>query len=257
MRTPENRSEYTEPVYPLDYFSVQVAFANKFATISQKPFSGILLEKTSLYRCVTGIVPANYEVPQSWKGVLREAYLEATTEELTQALYDSYVSQPHSAYAPPTSGEHGAWSYRLFPEKQAVQLHFTPLIRGESPLTRKQLAGHRATLGQMLNKVQGDNPDVTRVIAGSWLLSTQSFRSLLPLDIQLTDITGPEMFFGGESLWGQFLDRDGQVKHALYRNFIASITSAQTVDQLMQAFPYRVLFSEDSITKYTLDAGVS
>ena len=52
------------------------------------------------------------------------------------------------------------------------------------------------------------------------------------------------------ALWGQFLDRHGQVKPTIARTFLEGLEQRATEDSLQHCFPYRVLRLESAISPF-------
>jgi hypothetical protein len=59
-----------------------------------------------------------------------------------------------------------------------------------------------------------------------------------------------DMDFGGNSVWGQFLDSNGNVNQRVYDQFFEAVSRADSLDDLLAAFPYKTLKAEDPISKY-------
>lgn len=59
-----------------------------------------------------------------------------------------------------------------------------------------------------------------------------------------------DMSFNGDSLWGQFIDRNGNTNTRVYDQFMSAIKEADTLDDLLKAFPFKVLQANDPIATY-------
>jgi hypothetical protein len=64
------------------------------------------------------------------------------------------------------------------------------------------------------------------------------------------DLMSENMRFADVSLWGQFIDRYGNLNERVYSKFINDVEAAQTTKDLVNAFPYKVLMVKDPIKKY-------
>jgi hypothetical protein len=51
-------------------------------------------------------------------------------------------------------------------------------------------------------------------------------------------------------LWGQFLDRYGEIKKSMTRPFLERLERQSSVDSLDQCFPFQVLSVEASVTEF-------
>lgn len=235
--------------HPIGYFDVQVQFAEKWSEITGEDVTKTLLEKTALYRRIWQQKAPLDRVPKNWTGLFDGLGKDAKNEDVTNLLYGAYTAQPHSAYTPP---EHtGAFGFDYLADKHSVKIHFTNPERGESPFSGENMQKRRQEFKQMLEVVLVDHPDAETLVSTSWIRSTSSYRSMSPPDIaEQQSLMAAGMAFGGDSLWGQFIDKNGNTNQRVYVQFVDAIGRAQTVDDLLAAFPYKVLKAEDPISTY-------
>lgn len=248
----ERPPEAVEPnpySHPMGYFDAQVQFAEKWSEITGEDATKTLLEKTALYRRIWQQKAPLDRVPENWTGLLDGLGKDAKNKDVTSLLYGAYIAQPHSAYTPPVHT--GAFGYDYLADKHIVKIHFTNPERGESPFSEENMQKRRQEFKQKLEAVLVDHPDAETLMSASWIRSTSSYRSMSPPDIaEQQSLMAPDMAFGGDSLWGQFIDKNGNTNQRVYDQFINAIGRAHSVDDLLAAFPYKVLKAEDPISKY-------
>src|SRR5262249_34099833 len=79
-----------------------------------------------------------------------------------------------------------------------------------------------------------------RVIGASWLYNIEAYRRLFPPSyLETARVLGQR--FRHMPLWGQFLDRHGEVKKHLAAELLARLGRQSTLDGLDQCFPFQVL----------------
>lgn len=234
-------------VYPKGYFQAHVAFARTWAALYEEPLHRVLFERTAAGRAILGAAFKEVSAAGHWEDLLSSLDADtANTKEYGAALHRLYAAQPHSRYTDPVH-KLGALTYRYHRHEPAVQLHFDNPKRGTSPLSGEALAMRREEFRALLQQVQAERPDTQRFIAGSWLFSTRAFRSLFPPDINLQ--TPPDFSYAGDSLWGQFMDKNGNASPARLERFAKALGIA-TADTILDAFPFKTLFTNDNIGKY-------
>ena len=98
-------------------------------------------------------------------------------------------------------------------------------------------AARRCELTNLFACIRERFPHVTHVEGRSWLYGTEAYRRLFPADYVRSRVEiENDGRFQGMSRWGQFLDRDGNVKPALRDLFLRNIDGLDT-SRLWQAFP--------------------
>src|SRR5262249_22733779 len=104
-------------------------------------------------------------------------------------------------------------------------------------LSRARSAERRRELANLFACVRQRFPHVTRVEGRSWLYGTEAYRRLFPEEYVRSRApmeSGTRL--QGMARWGQFLNREGNVKPALKEAFLRNIERLDT-GRLWQAFP--------------------
>ncbi len=231
---------------PLEYFDAQVQFAQKWSAITGEAFPKVLMQKTALYRRLTQERPPK-EVAEQWARLVGEA--GADHQQIAAHLYDVYKDQPDSVYTQP---EHPhAFGYDYYDDQHKVKIHFTSPVRGASSFASENMSVLRDEFKRMLQDAAAQHPDATTLVTGSWLRSTDAYQSFSPPNIAAQEsLMSPDMSFAGDSLWGQFVSKTGNINRVVYDKFVDTVGKAETVEDLLAAFPYQVMKAEDPIDKY-------
>jgi hypothetical protein len=87
------------------------------------------------------------------------------------------------------------------------------------------------------------------VAGASWLYNLGAYRRLFPGSYLATaHVIGRR--FQRMPLWGQFLDRYGEIKESMTRPFLEGLERQASLDDLDQCFPFQVLSVEASVLEF-------
>lgn len=242
--------QVNEKEYPFGCFSAQVHFASRWAAVTGSSFTEALLKKTAIYRTLTGeILRPEDAPPEGVSNILDKVYTSHGIDGLTRTLFDAYTQLPGNNYHP--HYRFGAFDYKYNESDHVIKVHFENPQRGESPLAPEKICQRRDDLRSMFTHIHAAHPDVRTVVSASWIRSIKGYQALFPPDIDSPrDLMSPAMFFAGDSVWGQFIDRNGNVNTRVYTQFLESLSTAQNTTDLVNAFPFKVRLVEDPIEKY-------
>jgi hypothetical protein len=143
----------------------------------------------------------------------------------------------------------GCFSYTVLPG-QRIRLHFhNAETQDTSPLSQERLPARIAELTAMLTHIKAHVDQPTTLIGGSWLYNVDAYRRLFP-PAYLASAHVAKDEFQYLTLWGQFLDRRGQVKAPLAVHFSECLNQTRDVSDLTNCFPFQVLHLESSIQQF-------
>jgi hypothetical protein len=219
-----------------DFFDLQFSFAEKARDLSGMSLEAALLDYTNFYvRFGLGrdFDPAHAGW-KSYRAGLRDA------EDPRQFTYRFYLRQPESANAPPVVATFGCFSYGL-PDATHVRLHFRNAEAGDaSPLGSARVDRRRAELAALFAHARKVVSQDTPVVGRSWLYNLRAYRRLFPQGYVSTarPIRGG---FRSMALWGQFLDRRGEVRASMSEPFLKALGESSTLDDLGESFPFHAL----------------
>jgi hypothetical protein len=248
MISPES-SGINPLAFPIEYFGAQVYFAQKWSEISGEDFATTLLTKAALYRRITENPTLGNDAQDDWSTLVSGFDRSADVNTITGLLYHAYGENPENKYKQPKHSS--AFGYDYLADTGTVKIHFTNPQRGEKPLSDENMDKRRQEFRALLENVRREHPEAALLMSATWLRSTSHYRSLSPPDINAQkDLMSVSMKFTGNSVWGQFIDAAGNVNQRVYDQFMRSVAAANTLDELVDAFPLRTLLALDPIDRY-------
>ena len=232
-------------IYAKSFFDLQLQFARKVAVLSGLPFARAVLEYTNLY--VRFGLGRDFDAAHPiWREYL--AGLQGTTDD-REWTYRFYSARSEAMAAPPTVATFGCFAYaRLSSDR--IRLHFQNAeTDGHSPLGIDRRAHRLADLTALFDHVKRTERQPLHVVGASWLYNLAAYRRLFPAPY-LATARAIGQRFQRMPLWGQFLDRDGQIKESMTRPFLERLERQSSLDRLDQCFPFQVLSVEASSLEF-------
>jgi len=240
--------------YPVGYFDAQVIFAKKWSELTSKDFVEVALRRTALYRRLFGAVSPQGEVPKEWVRLIQDAE-GGERGSITESLYGEYSANPANVYLP--KKESSAFGYDFDDQTKTVKVHFTNPNRGERPLSEENMPKRREEFRKMLEEVRRIHPSAAKLISATWLRSTDRYQSFSPQDRSgEINLMKRGMKLTGNSVWGQFMDANGNTNWRVYNGFVEAVAVAADLDELVDAFPYKTMLASDPISTYYEHYGV-
>ncbi len=227
--------------YSLDHFQLQVVFAQKIAEITGKDLMDCLLEYTQFYKRFE--IPGWKKDPENvvWKEFLR--YVK-TKEDIALSAYEFHLKCP---VLEKTRKRYGCFSYDWREDTKDIHIHFENYDTSEeSPLSKDRIGVRTQELTEMFQDIAQDHPDAKNVCGYSWLYNISAYRSLFPAEYT-HNMKEIQDYFQSLSLWGQFLDRNREVRKEMSKKFIECIKKQTTLDQVVSCFPFKIKAPEISI----------
>ena len=163
--------------------------------------------------------------------------------------YRFYRSRPHDPGAPAVVATSGCFSYARLDDDR-IRLHFLNAeTDGHSPLAKDRRDQRVAELTALFNHVKDTVQHPVRVIGGSWLYNLEAYRRLFPPRYIASARAVPPRF-RHMPLWGQFVDRHGEVKEMAARQFRDRLGRLSDVEGLGRCFPFPVIAVEASVLDF-------
>lgn len=222
--------------YPVGFFSLTYTFARRAAQLNKCSLAEALLRYTHLYMAF-GLGRSFNPSAREWQGFLAglddaedpAVWMHATCHRLTKR---APARVPEPAF--------GCFAYDLW-DGGRVRLHFFNPDSGKSPLRAEAAVERRAELTQLIAYIRNTVPEARTIVGGSWLYNIEAYRRLFPPEFLASarPEEPPEVQF--MALWGQFLNHRREIKEETARRFLAAVEQADTLDELLHAFPYPVL----------------
>lgn len=225
-----------------EYFSLQLAFAAHIAHVIDMPLESALLHYTPMYLSL-GLDRSFDPENERWRAFI--ARVHAHDGDAAQLAH--HIHQKHSR--PPETTFFGCFYYTYKPDMATIRIHFEASnAAAQHPLSAEQVPHRRAELSAMFAHIHRHINQATTVQGGSWLYSLESYRQLFPAEF-LQTATEPHYEFQFLSLWGQFLNLDGDLRpHA--QHFLDNVRRCATISEITAAFPFAVLRPRSSIEHF-------
>ena len=232
-------------IYAKAFFDLQLQFADKVTVLSDLPLPRALLEYTNLYvRFGLGrdFDPAHPTWREYLAGLL-------DTKDSRAWTYRFYLTRPQVVAAPATVATFGCFSYAQL-SGDRIRLHFQNAeTDGHSPLGIERLDQRLADLTALFEHVKRTQRHPLQVVGASWLYNVDAYRRLFPVSYLATAYVIDHRF-QHMRLWGQFLDRSGEIKESMTRPFLERLEGQASLDSLSQCFPFQVLRVEASVSEF-------
>jgi hypothetical protein len=226
-------------VYAKSFFNLQLQFAQRVAALSGLSLTQVLLENTNLYARF-GLGRDFDPAHPTWQEYLAG---RKDTNDTLEWTYRFYRARPEATVAPGVVATCGCFSYAPL-SGDRIRLHFVNAeTDGHSPLALDRLGHRRADLAALFEHVKRTLPAAPRVVGASWLYNLDAYRRLFP-PAYLATAHAIARRFQHMPLWGQFLDRRGEIKGRMTRQFLERLDRQSSLDILDQCFPFQVLALE-------------
>lgn len=232
-------------IYARAFFNLQLQFAHRVTVLSGLPLARALLEYTNLYiRFGSGrdFDPAH---------PTRREYLAGLQDanDRCEWTYRFYLTRPEVMAAPDVVATFGCFSYARS-SGDRIRLHFQNAeTGGHSPLGIERRGRRLEDLAALFEHVKGTLRRPLQVVGASWLYNLEAYRRLFPVSYLATaHVIGPR--FRHMPLWGQFLDRHGEVKESMTRQFLERLERQSSLGCLGQCFPFQVLSVEAPVLEF-------
>lgn len=231
--------------YAKGFFDLQLQFAETVSALSGLPLTRALLEYTNLYiRFGLGrdFDPAH----PGWREYLAGL---RDSHDPRQWTHRFYLTRPDALASPALVATFGCFSYGRLSDDR-IRLHFRNAeTDGRSPLGRDRLDQRRADLAALFEHVRRTARSPLRVVGASWLYNLQAYRRLFP-EPYLATARVIHHRFRHMPLWGQFVNRHGEIKETLALPFLERLERQSSMEGLDDCFPFQVLSVEASVLEF-------
>lgn len=143
---------------------------------------------------------------------------------------------------------YGCFHYHYHPEEKIIRYHFANADTSDyGPLGKERILVRLQKLQRMFAEIKKQYGDAPRVRGRSWLSTLDAYKRLFPVQYIRT-MKVVENQFQRMPLWGQFLQRDGQVHEHLVASFLSCLSQQKSREGLAHCFPRQVLSPEGPIS---------
>lgn len=232
-------------IYAKAFFDLQLQFAHTVTVLSGLPLACALLKYTNFYiRFGLGrdFDPA-HPIWHEYLAGLRD------TNDSHGWTYRFYLTRLQAMVEPAAVATFGCFSYaRLSGDR--IRLHFQNAeTDGHSPLGIERLGQRLADLAALFEHLKRTLRQPLQVVGASWLYNLNAYRRLFPVSYLATaHVIGHR--FQHMPLWGQFVNRYGEIKESMTRQFFERLERQSSLDGLDQCFPFQVLAVEASVLEF-------
>ncbi|MGH8781680.1 hypothetical protein [Paraburkholderia sp.] len=228
-----------------EFFDLQLRFADRVAALAGLSFEDALLDYTNLY-IRFGLGRAFDRMHPVWR-----EYADGlrTADDASAWTWHFYQTYAHETPPPHAAGTFGCFKY-ADESDDLIRLHFQYADpTGAAALGIERMPARLAELHALFVHVAHNRPQ-TRCVAGtSWLYHLTGYRRLFP-DAYLASATVAPARFRNMPLWGQFLDRHGDVRPHPAAQFIERVARATHPDDLAGCFPLQPLTLEAPVDAF-------
>jgi hypothetical protein len=232
-------------LYARGFFDLQLHFARTASVVSGMPFERALLQYTNFY-IRFGLGRGFDPTHPGWQEYL--AGLRAARDGGTWT-HRFYVARGRNVMAPGIVASFGCFAYARL-DAERIRLHFhNAETDGEPPLAITRREQRLADLAALFRHVERTKPGPLRVVGASWLYNIDAYRRLFPRTYLDTARVIRDRF-QHLPLWGQFVDRRGQLRGDVAREFLARLGRPSSAGGLNECFPLPVLRLEAPVTDF-------
>lgn len=235
----------TRVIYARAFFDLQLDFAETGSVRSGLPLARALLQYTNLY--VRFGLGRDFDPARpGW-----QAYLAGLGDanDGREWTYRFYLTRPHAVAPPAVVATFGCFSYARLSEDR-IRLHFQNAeTDGHSPLGIERRGQRLVDLAALFGHVRRTVPHPLRVAGASWLYNIEAYRRLFPSSYLATARVTHHRF-QHMPLWGQFVNRHGEIKEGMARQFRARLARQSSLESLDRCFPFQVLAVEASAPEF-------
>jgi hypothetical protein len=228
-----------------EYFSLQLRFAERYATAAGLPFSVSIAHCTNLRRRLNLWEPAG---ASRWNDLLARVgdSVDCRSEALSLCM-EWYENRPRLA----TERSFGCFSFDPPDTSGALRIHFVPPENtSTSPLASANVGARVQELCALFSYVRRTERNVLSVRGVSWLYNRDAYRRLFPrsyaMSIQPIDVP---LHLNGSSTWGQVLNWRQEVKPDMRDALLARLATMRA-EAPWEAFPLQALTATSDVAEF-------
>lgn len=227
--------------FSANFFALIFAYAYKIADIKGMELEQALLEHTYCYLALGLGRDFNPGHPL-WREFLTET---ANLETQISQAHNFYLARRLPKALPAPEQSCGCFYYSVWVNRR-IRLHFRNIEEGAtSPLSPARFQLRRTELYELIQRIRQDVREARTLVGGSWLYHMPAYRQLFPpafLQTAEPSLNPEESRY--LTLWGQFVNRLGEVRPGEVQTFLVQLKKARTIEESMLAFPFCVLHLE-------------
>lgn len=233
-------------IYSKSYIELQYKFAKLLEQNFDLNIIEAVYEYTNIYLSLTLDFSFNKE-NKIWRDFVD------SFKDSSDYIYSKYLEvQSNSERRDVKKSEpFGCFSYHYEEDSKTIRLHFANNdTSGFGPLSKERIQVRKEELTKMFDEIKEKHKNAKYVKGKSWLYSLESYKRLFPEDFvkSLKEFDGKEWQF--MTLWGQFLDSEGNIKEELANKFLDCAKTKKEIDEILNCFPFKIYVGQVEINKF-------
>ncbi len=245
-------------MFPLEHFSLQLAYAQKAAEILEISLERALLEFTQYwvrvnnasFLMINNLAWSFDPTTPDWQELCARIQ---KGEKADVAAYDLYRKNNQESNAGKTF--FGCFRFdfhaELNGESGIIELHFQNHdYSGYGPLSKARQVARVQDLKNMFHSIKDHYPQAKVVQGGSWLYNIEAYKRLFPDSFMTSMAVENTPFPRTLGIWGQFLNSEGAIKGEMADAFLIKVNQAKTLDQLLHCFEFKILYPRTKIKDF-------
>lgn len=233
-----------------DYIDIQVNFVKKLCEIDRAPYA--------LYFMFYADAPLLLKIDYKTWHPNTAQYLEfceviKDTKNLTEIIFE-YASEKErqNPVQPYLTNPYGFFHSHII-KGVTLEMHTLSELPMEKDkvhfLDHRRFEETKDKLYKMIKDQKEKYPTLKYVMGNSWLYNIESYKRLFPNEYLAT--AKPNTYtFHGYALWGQFLNKELEVKPDIKEEFYKKLERSSSFNDCMDAFPYKVLSLKSNIEMF-------
>ena len=226
-------------IFSKEFYALNLALANRLHQVTHLPLELALRQYTNLY-IRFGLRYALDKHHPVWQEYISGLNRSESDVEWTYTFAMEHAMYPDVEILQPAFG---CFSYTVWNEKR-IRIHFHNQEEPDiSPLSDASRKTRQDELISMFVYIKQHMTGMESVVGGSWLYHLEAYRRLFP-PIFLSSARPGSQDYPYLTLWGQFLDRHGQVRPEQATKFTDRLEKQDTLEGILGCFPLNVLYLE-------------
>jgi hypothetical protein len=228
---------------PAEHFDLQYRFAQKASELTGKDIATCLMEFTAFYKRI-GIADWDFNPAN----LLWLSFVGASGDLASEAfrLYCSTLDSHLEAKKEET--RFGCFRFQIEGDGEVASLHFKNRDGSQpGPLSIVRMPQRLDELRLMFGFIKENHPETKQIKGGSWLYNYPSYRRLFPSIFTENMSVQRVPFPRSSGIWGQFINSERQLNQQLASEFEQKFMQANSEEELLQSFPFRILSTKSPI----------
>jgi hypothetical protein len=216
-------------VFPKEFIKIQFVFADKVAQILHISFRKALFEYTSIPIRVGIPFSGLQEENENWQTFIQNIQ----SKDDFEIAYKIHCERMKDAL--PMRMQFGCFSFDYLADEKLIKIHFANNDKtNPDVLSNTNQQKRQEELKLMFTQIKIKHPEAEGVVSSSWLYNIEKFKRLFPSEF--FENTKVKWDFRSLGIWGQFIDKYGNIKTSEVDQFKIKVDKSITLNDLKEAF---------------------